>query len=168
MRSATACALLGAILLAGCGGGPMNAGPTKAEYVAGANRICEAASVRAAPFVKRLSAAAAALYTGTSLSAARTRALASDVGDLHDIATGYVARLRAVEQPSGDRGTIKRFLDSSASIVDAMGEASAALRTGDATGALAALQRGQSASDEAKAAARAYGLDACESVVSPA
>ena len=166
-RCVPACALLGTALLAGCGGGG-DGGPTRAEYVARANRICQAASVRAAPFVTRLSAAAAALYTGKSLPAVRTRLLAREVGELHDVAAGYVAQLRGLNQPSGDRTTIKRFLNSSAAIVDAMGQASAALGTGDVTSALAALQRGQSASDEAKAAAQAYGLDACESVVSPA
>lgn len=154
--TAVALILGGTLALAGCGG---TSGPSKETYIARADRICASAKTAAAPLVGRLATAAG------SLSGPRVRKLAPAVQGLHGIGMRYVGQLRSLEQPSGDRAAIERFLDPTKSVVDAIGVAGAALAQGDSVRALSVLQQIQSTAQQANDAARAYGFHECGSVL---
>ena len=98
--------------------------------------------------------------------ASSARRLAKVVQRLHAVAADGLAKLQALRQPSGDHAAIERFLTPLATVVDAIGQAAAALRSGQAPEALALLQRAQPVSQQVTGAAQAHGLRQCESVVS--
>ena len=148
-----------AALAAGCGGG--DGGPTKAEYIARADRICQATKAETAPLVQQLTAAAGS----GSVTTAQARKLARVAGRLQTMGAAYVARLKALDRPSGDTGDVDRFLTSSGQVVDALGRAAAALKTGNVTGALGLLQANTVTAAAAGSAAQAYGFKECVSVL---
>lgn len=145
-----------ALGLGACGG---TSGPAKSDYIASADRICATARTTAAPLVQRLAMAAGSLTT------ARARKLAPAVQRLHRIGTQYVGQLRSLEQPSGDRDAIERFLNPTTSVVDAIGAAGDALAHSDSVSALGLLQQIQSTAEQANDAARTYGFHECGSVL---
>jgi hypothetical protein len=153
----TALILAALVALAGCGG---SGGPTKAQYIARADPICASARAQAQPIIAQLAAAAG------SLDAASARRLAPAVSRLHSVGVSYLARLRALQQPSGDRAAIDDFLRPSAQVVDAVGTAASALAAGDTVRALAQLQQIQPLALDANAAEQRYGLRQCGSVLS--
>jgi hypothetical protein len=158
-RLITAVAVSGLLALAGCGGG---GGPSKSQYIARADAICQAAQSQTAPLIQQITAAGASLVSGGAPSARR---LATAVQRLHDVAAGSLAQLRALRQPSGDHGAIERFLTPLASVVDAIGQAATALGSGQAPQALALLQQVQPVAQQVASAAQVYGLRQCGSVV---
>ncbi len=151
------------LLLAGCGGGGGGAGPSKAAYIARADRICATARMQGGPLVSQLTAAAAG-----SLSAGSAAKLAGVVEQLHGIEARALTQLRGLSQPSGDHDAIERFLAPSGQVVDAMANAQAALSRGDVTSALGLLQQTQATAQQAKAAADSYGFKQCGLVLSAA
>lgn len=158
MKWAWASLLVLALVASGCGGGTK--GPSKADYIARADRICLTTKTQTAPLVRQLADAASG-----SVSAARARRLAGVLGQLHTMGAGYVASLQRLDQPSGDRAEIQRFLAASREVVDALGQATSELRAGNVTGALALLQAGTPTAERANAAAQAYGFKQCVSVL---
>lgn len=108
----------------------------------------------------------AALAAG-SPTVKQAREAAASVEKLHALGTDYVSKLRALEQPSGDKKAIDAFLTPTGRVVDALGDAATALKAGAVVDALAALQRATPLDAQAKRAAGAYGFKQCGSVVSP-
>jgi hypothetical protein len=147
-----------ALFPSGCGGGTK--GPSKADYIARADRICLTTKTQITPLVRQLASAASG-----SVSAAQARRLAGVVSRLHTMGAGYLASLQRLDQPSGDRAQIQRFLKASREVVDALGRATSELRAGNVTGALALLQAGAPTAEGANAAAQAYGFEQCVSVL---
>lgn len=148
--------IAGALVLAvgGCGGGG-DKGPTHAQFVARADRICREAAVQARPSLLQLS-------TGlTSISPASVRRLAPAGERLHAVSRAYLARLGALERPSADNARIERFLALSRQVSDAIGRAATAAGAGRTVEALATLQGVQQTARDANAAAADYGLRAC-------
>jgi hypothetical protein len=156
----TAIAVSGLLAVASCGGG---GGPGKAQYIAKADAICQGAQTRTAPLIEQITAAGASLVSGGASSARR---LATVVQRLQAVAARSLAQLRALRQPSGDRTAIERFLTPLASVVDAIGQAATALRSGQAPQALTLLLQVPPVAQEVTSAAQAYGLRQCGSVVS--
>ena len=151
-RVAAILALAVLAVLAGCGGG---GGPSKADYIAKADKICRAARTDALPMIRQMTAG------GTSPGAAQARQLAGVTAKLHATEARYLGRLRALDRPSGDSDAIEKFLAPATQVVDAIDSASSALRGGDVATALSLLGRAQFAAAEAKNAADAYGFKAC-------
>jgi phosphoribosylpyrophosphate synthetase len=153
-RIAAVAAVACLVALAGCGGGK-SSGPTKAEFVEQADAICAATKARAAPLVQRVASVAAG--AGPTVG----RELAPTVRQLHAIAADYVAKLRALKQPSADSNAIGAFIAPSASAADAIGQAASLLQSGDTLRAVGMLEQLQTAAQQANDAALAYGLDTC-------
>lgn len=153
-------AIAGVLLAGGCGGG---GGPSKSEYVAKADAICQSAQAQVAPLIQSLTAAVSG-----SPSAARLRRAATIVGELSTIGTAYLSQLRALEQPGDDKTAIAHFLTPTSRVVGMLAEARTALGRGAAVGALGVLQKAQPLDAEAGAAARSYGFKRCGSLISAA
>jgi hypothetical protein len=150
-------AVVGALAIAGCGG---SSGPSKSQYIAQADAICQAALARTAPLIKQVGAAA------ISLTPASARRLAPVVQRLHTVGASYLARLRALKQPSGDHDAIDAFLTPAGHVVDALGRAAVPLSSGQPPAALAILQQAAPEAQTATAAAQAYGFHQCGSILS--
>lgn len=131
------------------------AGVTRAQYIARADRICRATHARAAPLLRRLAARA-----GT-LDAAGLPRLAPLGRRVHEIASRYLLAISRLEQPPGDRDEIGRFLAPSRQAVAAIGEAAAAASAGRPVEVLGRLQEAQTAAAAANAAGAAYGFSDC-------
>jgi len=153
-----AAAVAGMVLLASCGASH----PTKAQYTAKANAICATASGRTAPLMKQLIVTAESLGSPGGQSA--TQALAGDLQQLHAIAAGALAKLRALSQPSGGHAAIQRFLTPFASVTDTLGRAASVSAAGQPQQALEQLAGVVSGVQQTASAADAYGLRSCETV----
>lgn len=157
MRAPVAIALLAsAFVLSACGGG---GGPSKAEYITRADRICRAARLRAAPLVKQVTAA------GIPSSPSASRKLAGVTDRLHSLQARYLAQLHALDEPGGDNDSINAFLTPAGRVVDGIGTASGALARGDVTTTMSLLTQAQSAAREARNGADAYGFKDCGSAL---
>lgn len=150
--------LLAVLALAGCG----SSAPTKSQYDAKANAVCATASTKTAPLIREVTAGAAALAGGNVHG---VPALASAVTRLHETAETTLAELQKLKQPSGGHAAIERFLTPLASVVGAIGQASEALDKGQAQQALGVLEQVRPTSQQATAAADAYGMTSCGTVL---
>lgn len=151
-------AVLVTTVIAGCGGSS-SSGPSRAAYVARADRLCRDTRAQAAPLLRQLVAGA------TTLDAAGARRLAPLGARVHALARTYVTQLEALPRPQADRATLDRFVTGSRATVDGLGAAAAALSAGNLVQALAQLQAVQDTATEANAAAAAYGLEDCATVL---
>jgi hypothetical protein len=147
------------LALSGCGGG---GGPSKSVYIAKANAICRTASSQTAPLIRQVTSLAGSLSSGSSTAAKR---LAGALARLHTVAASYLAQLRRLKQPSGDRASIKQFLTPLGQVVDAIGKAATAVGGGQLPAALGLLQQAGPVAQDASAAAHAYGMRQCETVL---
>jgi hypothetical protein len=151
-RAATAAALVFALLLAACGG---SSGPSKTDYIVRADKVCRAARAEALPLVKELTAG------GLSLSRGQAEALAATARRLHATEASYLAQLRALDVPSGDKDDVDKFLTPTGQVVTAIDVAAAALARGDVATTASLLGQAQAAGLEARNAADAYGFKNC-------
>ncbi|HZE06682.1 MAG TPA: hypothetical protein VE127_15745 [Solirubrobacteraceae bacterium] len=152
-------AIGGLLALSGCGGG---GGEGRSAYSAKANAICRTARSQMAPLINEVTSLAGSLGSGSS---SPTQRLAGTLARLHTVAAGYLARLQRLKQPSGDRGPIKRFLIPLGQVVDAVGKAAAAVRSGQLPAALGLLEQAGPVARDAGAAAHAYAMRQCEAVL---
>lgn len=150
--------LLAVLALAGCG----SSAPTKAQYDAKANAICASAGAKTAPLIREVTAGAAALASGNVHG---VPALASAVTHLHETGTQTLAELQKLEQPSGGHAAIESFLTPLGSVVSAIGKAAEDLDKGQAQQALGVLEQIRPTSQQATAAADAYGMTSCGTVL---
>jgi hypothetical protein len=90
---------LAALALAGCGAGSPRATPTRAEFIARADAICNQETAR----LSRL----AAREHASSSSLTDARRLIRQMATVHEAAT---AKLESLSQPSGEATTITRWL----------------------------------------------------------
>jgi hypothetical protein len=157
--SLAALAVGGAIALAGCG----SSAPSKAQYQAKADAICRDTRAQTAPLISELTAAAQSLSAASRSSAGE---LDSTLRQLHTTASGSLAKLRALAQPTGGHATIERFLGAFASIVGALDQAAASAQAGHLQQALAQLAAAESASRQLASAAKDYGMADCETILS--
>ena len=158
-RAGRAAAVAAVTLAVGCGGGEPE-GPSKDDYVAAADRVCQAARAAAAPLVARVSEAGA-----SSLLPGPRRRLERDLQRLHELGVAYLADLRALEPPPGDEQEVQAFLTPTAEVVDAVGAGREAVADASMGRALSVLQRARTVDDQAAAAAREYGFRQCGSVI---
>jgi hypothetical protein len=154
---AAAGVLVAVLMLGACGGG--NA-PSKADYIASADRICDAARADAAPLLQRLSRT-----DPTSLGGQRARRLAATTEQLHEIGTGMLADLRALERPTQDRKALDDFMGATTELVKTIGDAADALAEANAAAALSSLGALGATSMQVSASADAYGFKRCGQVV---
>lgn len=147
------------LALGACGGGK-SPGVSKQDYITRADRICRGTSAEVAPMLAKLASAA------PNLTPALARKLAPDVDRLYAIGGSYVAKLSALQRPSEDKDVLSRFLDLSRQVVDAIGQARSALAGGRPVEVLGTLSSMQGAATGANAAASAYGMHDCATVLS--
>jgi hypothetical protein len=152
-------AATGVIALCGCGSG---GGSAKSAYVARANAICQTARSQTSPLIHDVTSLAGSVGLGGSSA---TKRLADSLSRLHMVAAGYLAELQRLGPPSGDRGAIERFLTPLAQVVDAIGKAAAAVGSGQVPAALGLLEQAGPVAQDATAAAHAYGMRQCETVL---
>jgi hypothetical protein len=153
-------AITGVLALSGCGGG--GGGANRSAYVTKANAICRRASSQTGPLIKQVTSLAGSVMSGSSSTA---RQLAGTLSRLHTVAAGSLVQLERLKQPSGDRAAIKRFLTPLAQVVDAIGKAAAAVGGGQLPAALGLVQQAGPVAQDATAAAQAYGMRQCETVL---
>jgi len=153
------CAFACALLLAACGG---SSAPSKAEYVAKVNAICKATAEKTAPLVKQLEGSATAILAGDS---AKAREAAPVVEQLEKYGQESLAKVRAVQTPTGEKAAVERFLSPLTNVVSAANQAASSLHAGETTGAVSLLEQVQGDALQAVSAANAYGVSACGSVV---
>jgi hypothetical protein len=149
----------GVLALYGCGGG---GGPAKSAYIAQANAICQTARSQTTPLITEVTSLAGSVALGSSSAADR---LAGSLSRLHMVAASYLAQLQRLKQPSGDRAAIKRFLTPLAQVVDTIGQAAVAVGSGQVPAALGMLEQAGPVARDATAAAHAYGMRQCETVL---
>lgn len=137
--------------------------PTKAQYTVKAGAVCHTASAESAPLIERLASVGKSLKPGGQTAATRT--LTGVLQELHAAASSSLAELRALEQPAAGHAAIARFLTPFATVVGALGQAQAAAGAGKPKQALAQLEQTATASAQMTAAAKAYGMTQCETVL---
>ena len=148
------------VSLGACGGGGGGSGVTRAQYITRADQICRATAAEAAPLLRQL------VQRAGSLSPASVHRLAPLGMRIHTLAVAYLDRISALPQPSKDAGEINRFLRPSRQAVDTIGQAAGAAKAGNMLQALGLLREAQGAANAANAAAGAYGLSDCATVLS--
>ena len=84
---------------------------------------------------------------------------------MHTAAAGSLAQLQRLKQPSGDHAAIERFLTPLGRVVDAIGKAAVAVGSGQVPAALGLLEQAGPVAEDATAAAQAYGMRQCETVL---
>lgn len=156
LAATTLAPLACAVVLCGCGSSTVS----RSEYSAKANAVCATADRQTAVLVRHITSDAVALSGGGVKAVAR---LAGAVQDLHDETATDLAQLQKMQQPSGDRAAIERFLTPFATVVTTIGRA-AAMLTRAPQQAVAALEQLRPTAEKAIAGARAYGLERCEGV----
>ncbi|HYB23497.1 MAG TPA: hypothetical protein VED41_06855 [Solirubrobacteraceae bacterium] len=154
-RKLAALVLGGLCLLAGCGA----SAPSKAQYTAKADAVCQAASAHTAPLIAQLTSAAESLSSGNQSAA---QELASLLQQLHALAASTLAKLQALRQPSGGHAAIEQFMTPFATLTGALAQAAAAAHAGEPQQALPELANAAPASQKMTSAAKAYGLTQCE------
>jgi len=159
LLTATAFAVLSA-----CGGGGKSSnstsGPTHAQFVASANRICATAERQTVPLIAKVkSGGIGAVLSGDAAK------LAPPVTRLHDIAAANLAKLRALTQPAADRAAIERFLRPLATVVADIGAAARDLAKGQGLDAYALIQQARPVAARVSSAARSYGVPQCGAVL---
>jgi len=161
---ALALAALLAFALGGCGSGhsTTTSGPTRAQYVARANAICEAVRAKTTPLISELQSSVAGILTGEKTAETRD---ATVVAQLHTYASQSLAQLEALPQPAADHAAIERFLTPLEAVVTAIGHAHTSLVTGQAAQAVATVTQIQPTAQAVTSAAHAYGLTECASVL---
>ena len=151
--------------LAGCGGGGNGAtstsgGPTRAHYVAAANRICATTKRQTVPLIAQVKKGGiAAVLSGDAAK------LAPPVTRLRDVAAANLAKLRALPQPVADHAAIERFLRPLAGVVADIGAAARDLAKGEGLNAYALIQQARPLAARVTGAARAYGAAQCGAVL---
>ncbi len=155
-------ALIGALLLVGCGGADDDAtapgSPTaaRAAYIAKVDPLCKTYKHRLALSSKRFEATqhrAGPEGVGAAVAGQYRRAAA--------LLDQLVAQVRAVDAPPADAGTIETWLGASAAQVDAQRELADAVAAGD-QGAVGEAQASvRSAGDEARTAIDGFGFTRC-------
>lgn len=165
LRGLAVCLLLAGALLASCGGSSKSSSsaPTKAQYVAKADAICEAVGRKTAPLLSKLEASGPALLAGSATAAHEAAPL---LRELHSEASASLSQLRALRAPKGDGAAIERFLSPLTNVVAAAGQAASSVSAGNASSALGLLAQVETDAQRANSAARAYGVAPCGSVVS--
>lgn len=153
-------AICGLLLLSACGGGGASA---KSAYIAKANAVCQSARSQTAPLIAQVTSLAGSLG---SPSAPTMQGLASKLRRLHIAAAEYLAQLQRLKQPPGGHSAIQKFLTPLAHIVDAIGKAATAVGSGQAPTALSLLEQAVPMAQDVTAAAHAYGMRECETVLS--
>lgn len=145
------------LALAGCGA----SGPTRSQYRARAEAICQPARAQVTPLIQQVASALAA--PGGVRSSQEQ--LAAALQDLYGVAASYLARLEGLKQPSGDHAAIERFLESLSEVVAGIGRAGAMVRGGAVSPAIRQLLELEPTQQEANTAAQAYGLTECAAVL---
>jgi len=158
---ASAVALLAgcALALAACG----SSGPSKSEYIAKANPICESARAQTGPLIQEVTKAAVGLAKGQASAVAQ---LSSGIGALHAIAVSAQEKLEKLKQPSGAHAAIEKFLKPFSEVVDSLAQAATMFGKGQAQQGFALLEQIRPASQLATSGAQAYGLTQCQTVLS--
>lgn len=146
--------------LAACGSSS-SGGPTKEQYVAKADAICNAASTKTAALISKIAAAGPALASGSAKAA---REIAPTVRQVHEQGAASLAELRALKQPKGDKKAIEGFVVPLTNIVAAIREAASSLSAGQASTALAHLANVQADVEREISAAHAFGVARCGGV----
>ena len=142
--------------------------PSKSQYIAKADAICQTARTQTTPLIRQVTSAAASFASAPrSAQPSAAAQLASTLQRLHAVAAGDLAQLQKLEQPSGEneRAAIERFLTPFAAIVGEIGQAATALSGAQASQVLVLLARLQPDAQQMTSAAQAYGLKQCPTVL---
>jgi hypothetical protein len=142
-------------------GSSSSSGPSKAQYVAKADAICNAASNKTAALISRIASAAPALASGSPKAA---REIAPTLKQVQEEGAASLAELRALKQPKGDKKAIEGFLSPLTNIVTAIGQAAGSFSAGQPSTALSQLANVQGDVERGIGAARAYGVGRCAGV----
>jgi len=145
------------------GGSGHGSGPTKAQYLAKADAICQTTASRMNPLIASAKSGAVGLLTGSSGAAAQ---LAPIFKKLQSATASGLAQLQALKQPSGDHAAIEAFLTPLAAVVTAVGDATADLRAGNSAKAVQLFEQTLSIAPQVTSAAQAYGYMQCSQLVS--
>jgi predicted small lipoprotein YifL len=158
-------AVAGLLMLAGCG----SSGPSKSQYVAKADAICQAAQTQITPLIEQVGASAVTLSSATrSAKLIAAKQLSTALQRLHSVTAAYLEQLQKLEQPSGAHDAIERFLTPFATVVGAIGQAATTLGGTQAmqgTRAFVLLGQIQPDVQQVTSAAQAYGLKHCATVL---
>lgn len=146
--------------LAACGSSS-SGGPSKAQYVAKADAICNAASTKTAALISKIAAAGPALGSGSAKAA---REIAPTVKQVHEEGAASLSQLRALKQPKGDKKAIEGFVVPLTNIDAAISQAASSLSAGKASTALAQLANVQADAEGEISAAHAFGVARCAGV----
>jgi hypothetical protein len=157
-RLLTVCAAAAlAPALGACGSGS-SSGPTKKQYVAKADAICNAAAAKTAPLISRVAAAGPALASGSPKTA---REIAPALKQVYEEGAASLAELQALKQPDGDKKAIEGFVSPLTNVVAADSQAYSSLSAGQAAAALGLLAKVQADAQRVTSAAQAFGVAPC-------
>ena len=157
-------AIIVIVLTLTLGGGSKSSGPTKAQYLAKADAICQATAARITPLIHQATAGAPAVAFGGGPSAARK--LAPTFVKLRVAAAAGLHQLQALRQPSADHAAIVAFLSPLAAVVDAIGQAAGVLGAGNGGKAIQLLEQTLPIAQQVNSAAQSYGYNKCSTLLS--
>jgi hypothetical protein len=140
----------------GGGGGGGGSGPTKARYIAQADRICRAARAKLIPVQAKIVAASKG-----SDPAVVFRRYAALTGRAASVYSGALGQIQALDAPPADQAQVDRLEMLIAQIVDIMRQNSAAAAAQDTARLKSLNVEASGVASAYRSAAKAYGFRDC-------
>ncbi len=153
-----------ALGLASCGGGDENDAPTRAQFIAGTDKLCEASNRRTRTLNQQVARAAESARNDRDLLRRLAPILERGYGRVRDNAIAF----RTANPPAGDGAEIeriRRLYDQQAEFVSKL---AAAARRGDSPAFESLSEQQRGVVTRARRLTRAYGFKECGSTKSDA
>ena len=159
-----ACAVLAAaaLVVAGCGSSDDDAAPTRAQYIARVDTLCQASNQRTRALNVRLRRAAA----GARDDRERLRRLAPVLERGHAGVRKNAAVFKAADAPAGDAAAVERIAKAYGQQAEQVRELAAAARRGNVRAFISLSDEQDRLVTRARRLAREYGFRECGSLKS--
>ena len=159
----TALLVAAAVLVAACGGGDGDDdAPTKAQFIAKTDRLCEASNRRTRALNVQLRSAADASRDDEDLLRRLAPILERGYGPVRDNAASF----QAANPPAGDAAAIERIRKAYDEQAELVRRLAAAAKRGDVPAFMARSEEQKDVVSRARRLARAYGFQECGSAKS--
>lgn len=152
-------AFAAAVLVAGCGGLGDDDAPTRAQFIAKTDRLCEASNTRTRALNVELRAAAEAARNDAELLRRLAPILKRGYGPVRDNAAAF----QAANPPAGDAAAIERIRRAYDEQAELVRRLAAAAKRGDVPAFMALSEEQKDVVMRARSLARSYGFRECGS-----
>jgi hypothetical protein len=149
----TSLVTIAVLSVAGCGGGDDDKGPSKEEFIAQADAICEKADKEQTAVPGKQSQGIYGNFSDTAY-----------LSQYNGVTRDALKRLRALEAPEGDQKAVNDVLSALDQSVEAVDRRIAALKARDLPGQSQAMRDFQTSYGDVVASSGALGLTQCQAL----